>query len=287
MNRRAWNIVTAALLAAVLMLDLRWPARITLDIGASDTLIDNGVHPVLLGAKALNRHGWSIWYPRLRYAGLSPAIARAESDAVTCKSDGDGTLIVSRGSVEHRVFVRCRPIAGFGFGSGVQLEVGGPPAELPMNPFDKQHRAVTLLRGQASLRDSGIARFRDGLVYPVAVGWTSNRVEFTGGSSTNLGVYVKRRMLDTSLSLVAGEMETWHFPAAYYEIKLAASDSASADPSLALGVTDANCTRGREGPQHYYCITKERSAFIVKNLKAAGTRHAISGHLSIAQIPRR
>ena len=278
---RVIGLATVVAIAAAATVDMRLPARI--DIG-SETLIVNGLRPVLVGARLLNRHGRAIWHPGLQYSAVSPAVARSASDgSVACTGIGDGTLTISHGSLERQMLVRCRPIKGFGFPGGVSLRLGGPPKELVVRPFGPDRRLVTLLRGRAILRDTGVARLRDNLVYPVAIGFAFVEVEFSGGPTTRIGVSVTRMALDTSLTLVGGEIRTFHLTPGYYELTLEARGTSR--DSLQLAAVGANCARGRKGPQDYWCIMGDSSALIVMNANRAGSGRERSAHLSAEQFP--
>jgi hypothetical protein len=274
-------IVAAIVIAAVVTVDLRMPSRIAVQ---SDTLIVNGLHPVLLGAQLLNGHGRAIWHPGLRYSAVTPAVARTKSDgSLQCTGAGDGMLTISHGALQRQVFVRCRPIAQFGFFGGVSLEVGGPPKEFLVGAIGYDRRPVTLLRGRASLRDFSVARLHGDSVYPVAIGHALIDLEFSGGTGTRLYVSVTRTAIDTTLNLAAGEIHTWHLPTGYYSLELHTPDG-QASP-LVLGAIQANCALGRNGPQHYWCIMGDSSVLVVQNPNAAGSHAARSGRLLVVQFP--
>jgi hypothetical protein len=279
---RAISAAIATLVVASVTTVVRAPARLVV---RSDTLIVNGEDPVLVGARLLNRNGREIWRPGLRYVASPMTTARASSDgSVRCTAMGDAILTISRGALEKRVLVRCRPIAGFSF-QGVSLELGGPPKELTVNPIGYDRRRVVLLRGQASIRDSGIAKLRGNLVYPVKVGYTLIDVDFSGGTSTRLGVSVTRPAVDASLKLVGGEMRTWRLPPGYYKLHLDASAASRGRASLLLAASRSNCARGRDGPQDYWCITSDSSTIVVRNPEAPGRGRELAGHLSVVQYP--
>lgn len=261
--------------------DLRLPSRILV---ASDTLIVNGWQPVLLGAQLVNRHGRAIWHPGLRYSAVTPSVARSRSDgSVQCLGAGDGTLTISRGGLQHEMLVRCRPIARFGFGQGVSLELGGPPMEYAIDAIGYDRRPVTLLQGRASLKDSSAIRLRGGMVYPVEIGRALIDVELSGGITTRIYVSVKRTAIDSSLRLASGETRTWHLPTGYYSLELVTPQRTTSP--LVLGAVQANCALGRNGPQHYWCIMRDSSALVVRNPNAAASRAARSGHLLVVQYP--
>src|SRR5262249_27180609 len=162
------GIAATLVVAAAIAVDLRLPSRIVV---SSDTLIVNGLEPVLLGAKLLNHHGRAIWHPGLKYSAVTPAIARARPDgSVQCVGSGDGMLTVSHEGLQRQMLVRCRPIMMFGFADGVSLELGGPGKEYSLHAIGYDRRPVTLLQGHATLRDSSVARLRGDSVYPLAVG---------------------------------------------------------------------------------------------------------------------
>jgi len=281
-RRRA---IGAAIVLAIIVgvtAEVRRPERIAID---SDTLIINGMRPVLIGARLLNRQGRAIWHPWLKYSAVSPAIARSAKDgSVRCTGAGDGTLTISRGSLERPVLVRCRPILDVQtLGDGASLTLGGPPQELRLHAIGLDGRPVTLLRARAALRDSTVARLRGNLVYPAAIGFTLIDVEFSGGPTRTVGVSVTRTAIDTSLAMVAGEMRTWHLAPGYYELQLDALGEAA--DSLQLGAIGGNCARWRNGPQDYWCVMGDSSTLVVLNANPAGTRRARSAHLSAVQYP--
>lgn len=281
-RRRIVGAAIAILVMASVTTVVRVPARLVVP---SDTLIVNGEQPVLVGARLLNRNGQGIWRPGLRYVTSPATTALAASNgSVQCMAMGDAMLTISRGAVEKQVLVRCRPIAWFSF-QGVSLELGGPPKELTVNPIGYDRRRVVLLRGQASIRDSGVAHLRGNLVYPVKVGYTLIDVDFSGGMSTRLGVSVTRPAVDTSLKMVGGELRSWRLPPGYYKLHLDVADTSRGHASLLLAATASNCARGRDGPQDYWCITRDSSTIVVRNPNAPGRGRELSGHLTVVQHP--
>ena len=279
---RAIGVGIAMLIVASVTTAVRVPARLVVP---SDTLIVNGEQPVLVGARLLNRSGQAIWRPGLRYVASPATTARPSSDgSIQCTAMGDAMLTISRGALEKRVLVRCRPIAGFSF-QGVSLELGGPPKELTVNPIGYDRHRVVLLRGQASIRDSGVAQLRGTLVYPVKVGYTLIDVDFSGGTSTRVGVSVTRPAVDTSLKMVGGEFQSWRLPPGYYKLHLDVAEPSRGRASLLLAATRSNCARGRDGPQDYWCITSDSSTIVVRNPEAPGRGRELSGHLSVVQHP--
>lgn len=287
-RRRAWMLVSGLLIAAAVVVDLRTPAAIRLGIG-SDTLVINGTHPVLLGVRAANRFNWPIWRPQLKYSGLPSTLAHAERGAVTCTGgNGDALLTIAHRHVEHQVFVRCRPIAGFSFfGQEIDpLEVAGPPRELAFAPFGRDHKAIALLRGTAAIHDSSIAILKDGMIYPRRIGSTYIEATFSGGARTTIPVSVQRTAVDTTLRLSGGELRLWRLPAGYYELRLDVSDTLQTGPVIAVGATASNCAPGRNGRQDYYCLTTDTSVILVKNLGKRGGRSE-SGHFSVVRLPHK
>jgi hypothetical protein len=259
-----------------------WRTAVRLDVGR-DTLVVNGFDPVMIGAKLINRFGSSVWRASLRYAEQPGSIAHVSKDGnVTCKGIGDDVITISHGSLKRDLLVRCRPITMFGW-NGVRLNVGGPPGPLEIEATGPDRRPVTLLSGQATVLDTQYARLRDNMLYPIAVGYTRVKVDFSGGTSTTIGVSVTKAVIDTSLTMVAGEWHTWHLPPGYYHITLNAADS-TAGPSLIVAAMNANCAKGRNGPQEYYCITKPTSALVVRNVKPPRTPERM-GRLVVVQVP--
>ncbi len=274
-------VVGAAAFAAV---HERTASRIVV---TSDTLVINGQAPVLAGAKLLNASGHAIWHGRLHYGNLPTSIARASGDgSVRCTGSGDATLTVSHGALRRDVVIRCRPIARFGFADAhVTLELGGPPQEMLIDAQDSDHRPVDLLRGEATIRDTAVAQLRGTHVYPRAIGRTWIDVRFAGGPRTVLVVTVERPAAAAVLSMVGGQFQTWHLEPGYYRVQLETADSTRSPPWLVLGAINSNCAEGH-GPQEYYCITKDNSAFVVRNVAAAGSRPAQLGRFTAVQIPR-
>lgn len=293
--RIGWRTVTSvaaiALIGAFVTIERRTPARI--DIGG-DTLIINGTHPVDIGARLINRHGDAVWKPRLRFVGDSASAATVTSNgAVSCRGMGDGVVTVSKGSRSRQLVVRCRPIWAWGepefyslvewessIAGSMRLLLDGPakPYEIKAIGYDRQ--PVALLQGRATIRDTSIALLEGEMVHPRRVGHTVIDFEFSGGVRTKIAVNVRRSMIDTALAMVAGQMKTWRVPPGYYELKLERDSVTQLAPPI-LAPMNANCARGREGPQHLYCITKSNSVFVVHNPLNA---RKSAGHLSAIQI---
>jgi hypothetical protein len=281
--RRSLGIIGAALLGALVAIDVRIATR--LDIGG-DTLVINGLQPVLLGVRAFNWHGLEIPKPRLMYSGLPSSLAHASADGhVRCKSTGDATLTVAQGTLEKRILVRCRPIMAFGPHQRIDLELGGPPDTLTIDPIGYDRRPVTLLRGQAKLRDSSVAQLRGNLLYPVSIGCDLIDVAFGGGSSTQVSVCVTHTVIDSSLKLVGGEIRTMRLEPGDYHIRLDANAENTTLSPLVVGAARANCARGLEGPQDYYCTMTDSSLLVVANKGTPG-RGVLMARLLVRQRPR-
>ena len=254
---------------------------------ASDTLVINGRAPVLAEAKLLNASGHAIWHGRLHYGELPTTIAHSSADgSVRCTGSGDATLTVSHGAIRHDVAIRCRPIARFGFADAkVTLELGGPPQEMLIDARDSDHRPIDLLRGEAIIRDTSVAQLRGTLVYPRKIGRTFIEVRFAGGPRTVLVVSVERSAAASVVSMVGGQFQTWHLEPGYYRVQLQTADSTRPQPRLVLGAINSNCADGH-GAQEYYCITKDNSAFVVRDVAATGSHTTQLGRFTAVQIPR-
>jgi hypothetical protein len=286
----ATAIAIAGIIGGAVIVERRIPARI--DVG-SDTLIVNGFQPVAIGARLINRHGNAIWKAGLRVDGGTGSIARVtNTGAITCVNIGDERVTVSKGHLSKSLLVRCRPITAWGvapgltsigsvgFGGPVELLLGESPKPYAMNPLGPDHRPVELLQGRASVRDTSVARLDGALISPVHVGSTIVDVEFSGGARAEIAVAVRKSMIDTALTMVAGEMHSWPVPLGRYEVKIH-HDSTSRSAAPVFAATNANCASGREGPQHYYCSTTEGSRFIVSGPRTA---RASTGRLSVVQL---
>jgi hypothetical protein len=149
-----------------------------------------------------------------------------------------------------------------------------------MNPLGPDRRPVELLQGRASVRDTSVAKLQGELIYPVRVGSTVIDVEFSGGAKAEVAVDVRKSMIDTALTMVAGEMHSWPVPPGRYEVKLV-HDSTTRGAAPVFAATNANCASGRDGPQHYYCSTKEGSRFVVSGPPNSRTS---TGRLSVMQL---
>lgn len=284
MKRPPYAVLAAALLGVLFAVDARVATRLEVD---SDTLVINGLNPVKLDVRAFNWHGMPIWKPHVRVSGMSPTFAHARPDgSVRCKAAGDETLTIAQGPVAKQVLVRCRPIMTFGWHQSASLELGGLPDTLAIEPIGYDRRPVTLLRGQATLRDSTVARLSGNLLYPVRVGCDLVDVAFSGGTSTQVSVCVNRTAIDSSLTLAAGEIRTYRVGAGYYQLTLDAVATRGGRAPLVLAIVRANCAIGREGPQDYYCITNDSSIVIVANRSDPGTGD-LSGHLTVRQRPHK
>lgn len=283
---RTSSLLTAALTAAMVGVGTIDYARPTLISVVADTVIINGQQPVLLNVRALNRYGRSIWRPRLRYAfDSSSAVTQFSDGAVRCGNSGDASVALTSGNTRKSVVVRCRLIAHFGFPEHQEMFVGGPPVVMDVAPTTASGRPIHLLAARATVRDTSIATLRDGMIYPKRMGATTIDLEFSGGAKTAYVVDVRRRAIDTMLKLAPGEVRRWPLPPAYYDVRLDASDRVARAGMLVLGAPNANCALGHEGAQHFYCITKDSSGFVVANQSRRGGP-VLVGRLSAVELPR-
>ena len=285
-RRVLWSVVTSVAVIAALAARVELPVAIRV---AYDTLIVNGPHPVLLGARALNRGGHSVWPRWLRYASSDTSVAVATSDdAVTCKETGDATIAIRRGSIARNMLVRCRPIVGFWF-QGVRLELGGGPKPLEVDPRGPRGKPVTLLQGRSSIADPHVAQMHDQMLYPVSVGQTEVAVEFSGGTHTSVRVTVTERVIEKPLELVAGEFRAFHVEKGRYEILLDGPGANGRDPSLVIAMPRGNCASGwkqGESVQHYFCSAKnDEETIVVRNTLPPGSGQVLVGALHVIRLP--
>lgn len=283
LSRRQWRVLVPALLACGLALLAYKGGSHPPVAAAADTLLINSKFSVALPKRLVTPDGGTLSRFFRRYSAGPEAVAVIPHDgAVQCAATGDATVTVASWRGTATVVVLCRPIRSFYPFGGVRLVLGGPPAVPNVGAFGDDRRPVTQLAGTTLVRDTSIARYRDGKLYPVAVGRTRMEMDFSGMRST-LGIEVVENVEAMSLHLAGGELKSWRLPRGRYEILLGPAAPLAVAPQLAMGTYKANCAPGRLGPQHIHCVTYEEGALIVRNLQAPGPR---SGRTSDIKIVR-
>jgi hypothetical protein len=203
---------------------------------------------------------------------------------VTCVRDGDASITASHAQLARDVFVRCRRIRNFAPLAFEELIAGDVPQSPVIRAFGDDGTPVTLLHASASVRDTSVARIRDGRVYPVARGKTAITLDF-GGVSTAVVVEVDDRVIETPVRLVGGEFASWRLPPGWFDIRLDTPAGASAAGALQLVAYHANCAHALSDGEHYYCIAKDNASVVVRNPAAAGSGVERSAKLVVLRKP--
>lgn len=273
-------IILACALVTVLEHAEPSPARLVV---SSDDVVANGPAVFLLNVTAVDRHGDTLSVRGRRFDLIDHGVvALPHPGQARCVQQGDARVLITQGGASARLTVKCRPIESFGMPGLTRLELGQSPIPPTIVAYDSTGVRITEFAGRATIRDSSVVRYVDGLLHPRRVGGTYLDVDF-GGSNIHLPIQIVDRVVDKPLDLAAGEIRTWPLPHGRSELILASDSSDVRAQSLRLYVYSANCARShqRAGEQHWFCIDSGVGRAIVRDTRRIGEPGLSGGRLTM------
>lgn len=257
------------------------PARIV--AGRTDTLVIHHRRLIALPAVAVNAAGDTLTRGITGWQRTSgDDIALTDSGTVHCTRNAEAVVAARAGRVARQFVVRCRPLKGFVWGTGLALRPGGAPQPYPLWAIGLDDEPVTDLAAEVGLVDTAVAELvGTDRIRGKRPGGTALRVR-AGDCRTSVGVTVVARVDDpfavgewaehvAPMRLVGSEYRTWRVPVGHLELSLDASDDVQA--RLRLGVAHANCAALRSAPQGLSCITTDSTVVVVRRV-GRGTHRA-------------
>ncbi len=290
--------LTLALLVVAVVTRDGPPARFA--AGTDDSIIINNELPVHLHAQVVDARGHSLKSSGVRFRWMSGAPIRVlQNGLVTCAQSGDAHVRISLGAISHELLLQCRPVSHIDWlGDPGDFVVGDAPHSLPISAKGPDGKAVDLVAGSASIRDSDVASLNGLMVRPKAPGRTEldvtvgdKRVDapiIVYGRSSSPATLRVDQVFVSDVTLAAGDVRRWPLQRGLYAVSLdtKATTSNSAHDSttrLVLSLQNANCTGGPYQDYHL-CVALPNASVIVYAPRNARTRREFTGRVSVRRL---
>lgn len=275
---------------------------VRLAFGRSDTLVVNHTSQTLLPVTAVDANDQKVANAGIRFEHVSGSSIGLTSDGkVDCSSSADATIRATLNNTSHTFVVRCRPVIRLQIPGPIQFVIGdsalSAPIAIPLGAYDEQMRAVALIAGTLSVRDSSIATVTDSLIRPRKRGVTplSARV---GNQSATVGVHIYQRLdsrdpLDTllridsnhrqlalPLTLQPGDVIRHKLPPGDWMITTLMY-SARDSSVFQLRFEEMNCTGNVLNDRNRFAChpRNEGAAIVVSRARGTGSAPLVSGYL--------
>lgn len=247
-------VAALALLVTVAAAALRGgePVAVRLEVDAqnsvkaSDGIIVNTRHPVLLAMRAFDAKGKALKSTNVRFRWMSGTpIAVAANGILTCSYAGDALVRASLGAVATTVRIKCLPVRQVLADMWIQFAAGDSSQLLSFVALDPDGMPVNRLAGMLRVKDSTIATLKNGRIYPLKPGHTQVTMRFgDGGAITQISVYEKvstfaglrgdQRIVIAPVRLARGDTIRWPLPKGLFWLKYHRASNSSPLPSLAV-----------------------------------------------------
>jgi hypothetical protein len=279
---------TAVLVLALRSIGAGPPAR--LEAGTSDPaegIVVNAVRPVQLPVRVLDAAGRLLGSEGVRYrwaAGTPVDVSPA--GVITCAARGDATVRASLGPLATDLRVRCRPVREIRADMWVDLLVGEPPHELPVQFVGVDGRPVTLIAGHLRIEDSTVATLRGLHLRPLVPGRTYLRLavgnETAGGAVTVFapartleGLRPDQRYVGVPVRLAPGQAVRWPLPVGLFW--LANRGGPAGQPAPVLSVDGPLMCLPAPGPTVYrtHCLARGPGAHVTVAHPGSGAGDAV------------
>jgi hypothetical protein len=240
------------LTVAVVVLNGGEPVAVRLEVdgqrtaNASDGVIVNTRHPVLLAMRALDAKGMPLSSTGVRYRWMSGApISVSANGVITCSYAGDALLRASLGAVATTVRIKCLPVREVLAHMWIQFTAGDSSQELSFVALDPDGLPVNRLAGVLRVKDSTIAMLKKGRIYPLSPGHTQVVMRFgDGAATTQISVYERvatfeglrddQRLVIAPVRLAPGDTIRWPLPKGLFWLQYHRESEYSQMPTLAV-----------------------------------------------------
>ena len=247
-------VTAMALVLTVAVIALRSgdpvPVRLEVDAqrtaNASDGVIVNTRHPVLLAMRAFDAKGMTLKSTDVRYQWMSGApVSVSANGVITCSYAGDALLRASLGAVAKTVRIKCLPVRQVLAHMWIQLVAGDSSQELSFVALDPDGQPVNRLAGTLRVDDSTIATLKNGRIYPLAPGHTWVLMRFGDGEAesqiivyervaTFVGLRNDQRFVIAPVRLEIGDTIRWPLPQGLFSLQYHPVSKYNQSPTLAV-----------------------------------------------------
>lgn len=230
---------------------------------------------------------------RYRWASGAP-VEVTPAGVVTCTQPGDASIRASLGAVATTALVRCRPVRDIRAPNVLNLVVGAPSQDVPLEALGPDGRPVTLLAGAMSVGDSTIVALEGQRVRARTAGMTWVTTQIGDGEwDTSVHTYdrapspeaIRRgQHLAVPVRLASGEMRRWRLPAsrARYFVTMVPDRAERSMPHVAI--TGANCAPWFDA-RSFLCAAPRGASVFVYVPPSADPAAPLSGALAVWREP--
>jgi hypothetical protein len=292
--------VALVLTAAVALLRSGDPVPVRLEVdaqrtaNASDGVIVNTRHPVLLAMRAFDAKGKALKSANVRYQWISGTpISVSANGVITCSYAGNAVLRASVGAVAKAVRIKCLPVREVLAHMWIQFTAGDSSQELSFVALDPDGMPVNRLAGVLRVKDSAVANLKNGRIYPLSPGHTEVLMRFgEGEATTQVSVYEKvatfeglrddQRFVIAPVRLATGDAIRWPLPQGLFWLQYHRVSDSQPIPSVAVDGPIMCMPVPSFGPgiQRMDCLVRGPGA-TVRIAHPGGTASEITGALSI------
>jgi hypothetical protein len=267
----------------------RAPARIV--VGVADTVVINTSRPGPLPVRVLDRTGRALADTAVRYQWRSgDPISLTAEGVVTCAEAGDATVRASIGPLVTDALVRCRPVREVLATRMLNLIVGDPAQDLPLEATGMVGKPVTLLSVQVTVEDSAVVSVDGFRIRALSAGRSGltmrvgNRTAFT-----NVQAYAPLpspeslqpgQRVAVRVRLSGGELRRWKLdpsPQLYFIGILPENDD---EQTPGIAIVGANCDQAL-GPNTFFCLARQGMSLIVYHPQTVDAHKRLSGNLVV------
>jgi len=231
-----------------------------------DTLVLYGDRFTPLPVKVVDEqgvesHAWSATIKRSDVSTLTVG-----GMWVSCLKPGTAQVSLSAKTAVDSIVVDCRATRAFHPPPDIEMDVNDEPRDLSA--------AVTLASGQVvrvepiglTIGDSAVVSVAGNQVMPLAVGYTSLKINY-GGVVATTTARVRETLASGTLELKAGESRKWALSAGRYDIVVTVNNPVDLT-SLRMETDGAQCSRSSRNEDLIHCLVPERGNVTMSNTSA-------------------
>lgn len=218
--------------------------------------------------------------------GLTPrdkSLVRTSGYSMACLREGTTHVAVQLRSLATEFVVICRFATRVTGETYFEMEPGGQPQSLNLSASFPLGEATTLRVVSARTSDASVATVRDGAVVPVGLGRAGLRIDY-GGLWVRAHVYVRRTIVNGTLTLKPDETRRWELEAGRYSITVTVNSRQDLK-LLTMETEGLNCSRDPRDENTIHCIARERGEIMFTNRRGTDSAGSASAVVRILQMP--
>ena len=270
------------------------PARLVIGDSTAD-LVVNSRRPKQVSTMVLDAAGHALAPAGVRYRWVAGApVAITRTGIVTCTEPGDASIRVSLGAVATTAQLRCRPVRDVRGPYLLNLVVGGPSQDVPVEAVGPDGHPVTLLAGAMSVADSTIVRLEGKRISARVAGTTWVKTQIGDGEwdmsvhsyerASSLEVIRVGQHLAVPVRLAGGEVNRWRLPASSGRYGMTMVPNRAERSTARIAIVGANCEPWFDA-HSFLCAAPRGASVFVYVPPSADPAPPVSGTLAVWREP--